>query len=346
MSTSARGHGRPNPTLEQVARLAGVSIATASRVVTGAVPVSADRRARVERAIAELSYVPDERARDLRRATTRTVGIVVPSLESPLYGEVFRLVHRALQRGGSTVLVFESDDDRDAERAAVEVLVRSHARAVVVAAADGLAPDAMQLLRRRDIRVVFFGDRPPDPRQACVCVDDHGGSRLLTEHLIALGHRRIALLCGALDGSTGLDRRDGHLAALADAGIAADPGLLVTDGWAPGCGQAGAARLLDLPDPPTAILAAHPMLAAGALLAMRERGLRIPDDVSLASFFESDHIRYVTPAITCLTDVGESMAGAIVEALNRRVSGLIDVPVVASLRPSTGPPPARAALSP
>ena len=156
-------------------------------------PGSADRRARVERAIAELDYVPDERARDLRRATTRTVGIVVPSLESPLYGEVFRLVHRALQRGGSTVLMFESDDDRDAERAAVEVLVRSHARAVVVAAAGGLAPDAMQLLRRRDIRVVFFGDRPPDPRQACVCVDDHGGSRLLTEHLIALGapaHRR------------------------------------------------------------------------------------------------------------------------------------------------------------
>jgi LacI family transcriptional regulator len=307
--------------------------------------VSADRRARVERAIAELSYVPDERARDLRRATTRTVGIVVPSLDGPLFGEVFRIVHRALQRGGSTVLVFESDDDRDTERAAVEVLVRSHARAVVVAASAGLAPDAMQLLRRRDIRVVFFGDRPPDTRQACVCVDDHGGSRLLTEHLIALGHRRIALLGGALDGSTGLDRRAGHLAALRDAGIAIDDDLLVADGWALASGQAAAARLLDLPDPPTAILAAHPMLAAGALVVIRERALRIPDDLSLASFFESDHIRYVTPAITCLKDVGEGMAGAIIEALDRRETGLIDVPLVPALRESTGPPPARAVVS-
>jgi DNA-binding LacI/PurR family transcriptional regulator len=345
MAQRPKGHGRANPTLEQVARLAGVSIATASRVVTGAVPVSPDRRARVERAIAELSYVPDERARDLRRATTRTVGIVVPSLESPLHGEVFRLVHRALQRGGSTVLVFESDDDRDAERAAVEVLVRSHARAVVVAAAAGLAPDAMQMLRRRDIRVVFFGDRPPDPRQACVCVDDYGGSRLLTEHLIALGHRRIALLGGALDGSTGLDRRAGHVAALADAGIAADPDLLAGDGWTLSSGQAAAARLLDLPDPPTAILASHPVLAAGALLVVRDRGLRIPEDLSLASFFESDHIRYVTPAITCLTDVGAGMAGAIVDAIGRRDAGVIDVPLVASLRPSTGPPPARGPVS-
>ncbi len=338
MTRRANGPGRPNPTLEQVARLAGVSIATASRVVTGAVPVSPDRRARVEKAIADLEYVPDERARDLRRATTRAVGIVVPSLDSPLSGEVFRLVHRALQRGGSTVLVFESDGDRDAERAAVEVLVRSHARAVVVAAAAGLAPDAAQLLRRRDIRVVYFGDRPPDPRQACVCIDDHGGSRLLTEHLISLGHRRIALLCGALDGSTGVDRRAGHLEALATAGIESDPDLLAADGWTLPGGEAAAARLLDLPDPPTAILAASPMLAAGALLVLRERGLRMPDDLSLACFFESDHIRYVTPAITCLSNVGEAMAVAIIAALDHREAGRIDVPVIAALRPSTGPP--------
>ena len=318
--------------------MAGVSIATASRVVTGTVPVSPDRRARVERAIAELSYVPDERARDLRRAATRTVGIVVPTLEGPLYGEVFRIVHRALQRGGSTVLVFESDDDRDAQRAAVDALVRSHARAVVVATAVGLAPDALQQLRRRDIRVVFFGDRPADPRQACVCVDDHGGSRLLTEHLIGLGHRRIALLCGALDGSTGVDRRAGHLAALGDAGIEADPDLIAAHDWLLPSGREAVARLLDLEDPPTAILAADPMLAAGALLALRERGLRVPDDLSLASFFESDHIRYVTPAITCLMDVGEGMAGAIVDAVNHRGAGRIDVPLTPALRPSTGPP--------
>jgi LacI family transcriptional regulator len=185
---------------------------------------------------------------------------------------------------------------------------------------------------------VFFGDRPADPRQACVCVDDHGGSRLLTEHLIGLGHRRIAHLCGALDGSTGLDRRAGHLAALTDAGIDVDRDLLAADDWRVPSGQAAVARLLDLGDPPTAILAADPLLAAGALLALRERGLRVPDDLSLASFFESDHIRYVTPAITCLLDVGGGIAGAIVDAVNHRRAGRIDVPLTPALRASTGPP--------
>ena len=136
------------------------------------------------------------------------------------------------------------------------------------------------LLRRRDIRVVFFGDRPPDPRQACVCVDDHGGSRLLTEHLLQLGHRRIGVLCGALDGSSSIDRRAGHLAALERRRHRSDPDLITAYDWTLPGGRAAAAMLLDLPDPPTAILAAHPVLAAGAMLELRERGLQIPGDVA------------------------------------------------------------------
>ena len=186
--------------------------------MTGAVPVSPDRRARVEQAIAELGYVPDERARDLRRATTRTVGIMVPSLGDPLAAEVFQRLHRALRREGATVLLHESHDSRDAERLAVDALLRAHARAVVVSAARGLGADSTHLLRRRDVRVVYFGDRPPDASQMSVGVDDYGGSRALTEHLLKLGHRRIGYLSGRLDGSTGSDRRDGSRVGAAHRG--------------------------------------------------------------------------------------------------------------------------------
>jgi LacI family transcriptional regulator len=328
-----------NPTLQQVARRAGVSIATASRVVTGAVPVSPDRRARVEQAIAELGYVPDERARDLRRATTtRTVGVMVPSLGCPLAAEVFQRLHRALRREGATVLLFESHDTRDGERLAVDALLRSHARALVLSAARGLGVDSAHLLRRRDVRVVYFGDRPADVSQMSVGVDDHGGASLLTEHLLRLGHRRIGYVTGRMDGSTGADRRDGHVSALRDAGIALDDELIAGQVTSVAAGQATAGDLLRLPDPPTAILAAHPLLAAGALLAIRERGLRMPDDVSLASFFESDHLRYVSPPVTCLTGIGEGTARAVLAALDHREPGRVDVPLTLAVRPSTGPP--------
>jgi len=169
-------------------------------------------------------------------------------------------------------------------------------------------------------------------------VDDHGGSRALTEHLLRLGHRRIGYLSGRLDGSTGADRRDGHVSALRAAGLAADSELTGAQATTVAAGQATAGDLLRLPEPPTAILAAHPLLAAGALLAIRERGLRVPDDVSLASFFESDHVRFVSPPVTCLTGIGEGTARAVLAALDHREPGRIDVPLTLALRPSTGPP--------
>ena len=339
MASRRKGPPRSTPTLQQVARVAGVSIATASRVVTGTVPVSPDRRARVEQAVALLGYVPDERARDLRRNAQKAVGLIIPTLGSPLYASVFRLLHRRLQDDGFTLLAFESEADRDSERAAVEVLVRSHARAVIVAAATGLAPDVMQLLRRRDIRVVFFDDRPPEPGAICVCIDDRAGARLLTEHLVGLGHTRIGLISGSLDGSTGVDRHAGYIEALDAAGITPDPELVRGFDWRLETGQRATAELLDLERPPTALLATDPVLTAGALLEVRERRLVVPDDLSLASFFESDHIRYVDPAITCLTGMDEGIAAAIVAELDGEpAAGRVDVPFVPSYRGSTAAP--------
>ncbi len=333
---------RSAPTLEQVARVAGVSIATASRVVTGAVPVSPDRRARVQQAISLLGYVPDERARDLRRRVHKTVGLLVPSLGDPLHADVFRILHRELSRDGFTLLVFETTGKADAEKASMDVLVRNHARAVVVAAAAGLAPPILQLLRRRDIRAIFYNDRPPQPAATCVCVDDHGGALLLTSHLIGLGHRRIALVAGALDGSTGVDRHAGYSAALAAAGSATDPQLVAGFGWTSEVGRQAATGLLRIADPPTAILAAHPSLAAGALIAIRERGLDIPGDISLASFFESDYLRFVDPPITCLGGLGAAVAAGIMTTLRTEHTGLVEIPLAASIRGSTAAPPVRA----
>jgi DNA-binding LacI/PurR family transcriptional regulator len=334
-----KGPPRATPTLQQVARVAGVSIATASRVVTGAVPVSPDRKIRVEQAIALLGYVPDERARDLRRNAQKTVGLVIPSFASPLHGSVFRLLHRHLAAVGFTLLVYETGGDPAAEQGAVESLIRGHARAIAVAAATGLAPDVMAVLRRRDIRVVFFDDRPPEPTATSICSDDRGGARLLTDHLIELGHRRIGLVSGALAGSSGVDRHAGYIEALRAADIPVVQDLVRGFGWTIEVGHQAADELLKLANPPTAILATHPVLAAGVVLAARARGLRIPDDLSLASYFESDHIRYLDPPITALTGVPEAIADALIDALlDGATPGRHDVSSVAAFRSSTAPP--------
>jgi DNA-binding LacI/PurR family transcriptional regulator len=307
---------RAAPTLQQVARVADVSIATASRVVTGSVPVSPEKRARVEQAIALLGYVPDDRARDLRRNHSSTIGYLIPNLAAPLYGHVFRRLHRDLGARGFTLLAFESDGDRTAEKSAVEVLVRSHARAVVVASPAGLAPAQMQLLHRRNIRVVFIDDRPVDATASSVTIDDRGGARTLAEHLIGLGHRRVGLIAGVLDGSSGLDRHAGYVDALRAAGLELDPRLVSGYGWSIDAGRSAVEELMALAEPPTAILACDPLLAAGAVVSLRDRGLAIPDDVSLASFFDSDHIHFLEPAITCLAGIETALVDGIVEVLD------------------------------
>ncbi len=306
-----RAERPPMPTLEQVARRADVSIATASRVVTGSVPVSAARRERVERAIAELGYVPDERARDLRRGAQRAVGFLVPNLAGPLYADVYRRVHRIIRRQGLTLIAFETDDEPLAEVQAVEVLLRSGARALVAASAGGLGAATLERLARRDVRVIHFDDRPSSGDLSSVTLADRDDIRDLTRHLLDHGHRRVGFVSGALDGSSGRGRLQGYEEALAEAGLPVDADLIAGYGWTHAVGRQAADDFLALEDPPTAILTAHPCTVVGVVEAMRAAGLRIPDDMSVATAFESDQIRYLDPPITCMTGCDEGIGEAI-----------------------------------
>ena len=332
------------PTLEQVARHADVSIATASRVVTGSVPVSPARRERVERAISALGYVPDERARDLRRGAQRAVGFLVPTLDGPLYADVYRHVHRVLRRHGLTLVAFETAEEREAEAQAVEVLLRSGARALVAASAGGLADETLRRLAQRDVRVIHFDDRPPGDGVSSVTLADRDDVRELTQHLLAHGHRRIGFVSGALDGSSGRGRLEGYEEALRGAGLPVDPELVRGYGWTHAVGRRAADELLELARRPTAILTAHPCTVVGVVEAVRARGLRIPADVSLATAFEADQIRYLDPPITSMTGCDEVLGEAIarlVMATRYRPEQIVVRPTLAT-RASVGPAPAAA----
>lgn len=331
------------PTLEQVARRAQVSIATASRVVTGSVPVSSARRERVEQAIADLGYVPDERARDLRRGAQRAVGFLVPNLGGPLYADVYRRVHRILRRRGLTLIAFETEDEPKAEAQAVEVLLRSGARALVAASAGGLENETLHRLARRDVRVIHFDDRPPHDGLSSVTLADRDDLHELTRHLLAHGHRRIGFVSGALDGSSGRGRLQGYQEAMEAAGLPVDPELVRGFGWSTAVGRQAGDELLALDEPPTAILTAHPCTVIGAVEALRAAGLRIPDDMSLATAFEADQIRYLDPPVTSMTGCDERLGDAIARLVltdRYRPEQVVVRPSLAA-RGSVGPPPKR-----
>jgi transcriptional regulator with XRE-family HTH domain len=163
------------PTLEQVARRAGVSIATASRVVTGSVPVSPERRHRVERAIADLGYVPDERARDLRRGAQKAVALLVARLDSRREADLFRMLRGDLALRGLTLLALEALGDAQGEREAVDVLLRGGIRALVVSEGATVSGETIERLHRRGVRVVLVGGGDAPVGVTTITVERDGG---------------------------------------------------------------------------------------------------------------------------------------------------------------------------
>lgn len=308
--------GRPEPaTIEEVARAAKVSTATVSRVLNGSAPVAAATRERIQQAIDTLGYIPNDQARQLRRGRSGTIGFLVPDIADPSYAGVFQALSRAVRARGCTVVGFDSSGSPELEAEALDVLLRSRISGLAVASPGGLSPESLTLLRSRHVPVVFFDDRPDDVSVSSVTLDDRRGARLLTSHLLSLGHRRIGLVSGRLDGSSGIDRRDGYLDALHEHGVGSDPELIRGNGWGLEVGRAATEELLRLENRPTAIVTVDPLAVVGALAAIRAAGLAVPSEISLVNFSDAPHLRYLDPPITCLLGAEKATGKAIANLL-------------------------------
>ncbi|WP_222266307.1 LacI family DNA-binding transcriptional regulator [Modestobacter marinus] len=279
-------------TVRDVARRAGVSTATVSRTVTGTAHVSAETLDRVRTAIAELDFHPSAAARDLRRRRTGNIGLVTPSIVNPFFPELVAGVHAEVSRRGWSLLVVDSDDpEREAARVAGSRLV------------DGVLLVASEHSARRvpgppgPVPVVAF-DRAPAPAATAVQCDNVAGAAAVVEHLIGLGHVRIAHLAGPRGLDVAEQRAERYRRALAAHGVPLD-GRLVRGGvFTEDSGHALTAGLLADGVRPTAVFAANDVMAVGAIAALRDHGLRVPADVSVAGF-DGIHLgRYLQPPLT------------------------------------------------
>lgn len=321
-------------TLKDVAKEAGVSVATVSRYLNDTAKLTGATRASVKRAVDALGFRPNRVARRLRISGGRAllIGLVVPDLRNPFFADVARGVETTAQRWGSAVIVGHSDESEALERMYLDLLGSESVDGIVL-------PTVQQgVLTARDlapagIPVVCVDRRPGALRVDTVVSDNEAGARAATDHLLRLGHRRIGFVEGLPTISTSRERLAGYRQALAAAGVAADKAL-VRIGDSRQCGgrdRAGA--LLDLDRPPTALVVGNNLMTLGALEAVHERGLRIPDDVAIVGYDDMPWSAAFNPPLTCVSQPGFEMGQRAAELLMRRIEHPDAAPELVVLQP-------------
>ncbi|MEU5837069.1 LacI family DNA-binding transcriptional regulator [Streptomyces diacarni] len=299
--------GQRRSTVTDVARRAGVSTATVSRVLNRNYPVAAATRERVEKAIQELGYVVNAHARALAGVSGRTVGIIVNDVVDPFYAYIARGVEREASRGGRLCLVCCTQGDPQRELAFVELMHERRADAVIVV--GGSVADRAytgELARRATeldadgAKLVLCGRPPLGERvpTASVEYDNEGGAFALTDHLLTQGHERVLYLGGPPGLSTTRDRLAGHRRALELRGAEADPALEQPGAFSRAFGARRMAEVLRQDIRFTAVFAANDIVAAGAAQALEEAGLRVPQDVSLVGYDDVPVAQEMRPRLT------------------------------------------------
>jgi LacI family transcriptional regulator len=289
--------------ITDVARRAGVSTATVSRVLNRNYPVSDGVKQRVLEAVRDLGYVGNAHARALLTSTSGTVGVILHDVSDPYFAEVVRGIQEVAGQADRLVVICNSLREPAREITYIEMLRAHRVDAIIMAGGHivddeyvmALREQALQL-REQGSRLVLCGRHPV--RADAVVPDNTVGAARLVRHLLDRGHRRIAHLSGPRNFSTTQDRIEGYLGAHAAYGIEPDPALLVTGAFSREGGHAATGRLLDADADFTAIFAANDLAAVGAMARLRESGLRVPEDVSVAGFDDVPVARDVTPTLT------------------------------------------------
>ncbi|HYO44065.1 MAG TPA: LacI family DNA-binding transcriptional regulator [Candidatus Limnocylindrales bacterium] len=302
-------------TLHDVARHAGVSPMTVSRVVNGTGPVSPERRARVEQALADVGYMPNAVARNLRTKRSDTVGLVLPDMTNPFFTTLAQGVETALREAGISLLLTNTDEREEEERRIVPVLLQHQVDGLlIVPATDGT--EAVRLCRDQGVPVVLV-DRPPGVHDVDVVRSDaETGSLDLGRLLVSLGHRHAAVLTGPAAVRTAVDRATGFTRAFDEAGL---PAPVVEHGrFSIESGVAMARGAMARDPRPTALFAANNFIAIGVMHALDDLGLRVPEDVALVGFDDLPSAMITFPFFTVAAQPAFEMGRRAVAVLLER----------------------------
>jgi LacI family transcriptional regulator len=292
----------PVVSIRDVAGHAGVSVGTVSNVLNRPDVVAESTRARVQAAIVELGFVPNDAARQLRRGRSRTLGLVVLDVANPFFTDIAKGVDDAIGSIGMAVIFCNSNGDGAREEAYLDLLEKQRVQGVLITPVEAVTERLLQL-RERGTLVVVLDRRSPVPDLCSVSVDDHLGGELAVGHLIEAGHRRLAFVGGPWRLEQVSDRYHGGVKALEEAGLSEENlRRLETPSPTVAAGRDAVERLLGLPRSarPTAVFCANDLIALGMLQGLTRQHVRVPDDIALVGY---DDIEFAAAATVPLTSV-------------------------------------------
>ncbi|GFP32604.1 LacI family transcriptional regulator [Candidatus Hakubella thermalkaliphila] len=306
-------------TIKDLAKMANVSVATVSRVINKSGYVSPELTRRVDQAIAESGYEVNALARSLKTAKTHTIGLIIADISNPFFTSVIGGVEDIAYKHGYNLILCNTDENLEKEKLYLQVLRGKMVDGLIISPALRKANELRELLERH-LNVVFM-DRRIDgvPEALCVRADNLRGARMAVDYLLELGHREVALVGGPFEVTSGLERHEGYVAALREAGIEPRPELMKMGDFRKEGAYRSTLELLQLKNRPTALFVANNLMTIGSLLAIRDMGFSIPDDISIIGFDDMDWTVLANPPLTTVAQPTYEMGVTAMELLIRQM---------------------------
>jgi LacI family transcriptional regulator len=308
-------------TIKDVAKHAGVAISTASAAINRSAPVSEDVIAKVAAAVAALGYVPHGGAQSLRSGQSRLIGLIVPNITNPHFAQVTRIIENVCLAAGYLSMVFSTGQDSERENQILRMLRRQRVAGLIIIPTRSDAEHGRRLKAEIHVPTVLLDMYVEGLGYDVVKLDNNAATRLATEHLIRLGHRRIAVLTGIAGLATSTDRLEGYLAAHRQAGLTVDPALLLAGDYEQEVARRSVSAAMRSSAPPTALLSISNMMTLGTLHALHDLGLASPRDLSLVGVDDFDFAELLNPPVTVVRVPLAPMAKRAIDMLLDLIAG-------------------------
>jgi LacI family transcriptional regulator len=308
-------------TIHDVARLAGVSVATVSNVVNDARPVSAETRERVRKAVDALGYTPHAAARSMRGRGSGLIGLIVADITNPFFTSLVQSVERAANAHGYAVLLCNSDEDQAREERSLQLLRTQRVDGIILAATGQASAGRAAALAQLRVPVVLADRGLPEFGLDAVILDNRRAALEATRHMLGFGHQRLAMIAGPASVSTGMERLTGFREALFEAGVRYEDKWVQDAGFREERAYDIACAMLSQKERPTAIFAANNLIAIGVMRAIADMKLRCPEDVSVVSIDDFAWANAFRPRLTTVAQPVDAMGETAVRILMHRISG-------------------------
>ena len=310
-------------TIKDVARKAGVSIATVSRVMNGVSNVGAENRESVLRAIEELEYQPNAVAQAMKKKTFCTIGVIMPDFSTPFFEKIIMKIEAAYRGNGNLVLFVNTYDDPKIERKGIEFMVERQTDVLLISS-TGENEDYLARLMDKDMPIVFLDRRSKTHKFPSIYIDKRAGMYQAMEYLAQMNHERVALISGPRQLATNYDRYEGASRFLYDNEKSPNNIQYYFDSFTEEYGYSTTEKLLKSENRPSAIVVGSAVLATGVITCCRDNGVRLPEDISLISFGDLAQGKLIDPRLTYIDDghkeIAERLLCMIEQALNKELT--------------------------